>query len=52
MSKIKYLVVSGCSYTANDGTWASSVYWKDDYSKVINLASTSNDLKPSSLTIP
>ena len=36
MSKIKYLVVSGCSYTANDGTWASSVYWKDDYSKVIN----------------
>jgi len=38
VSKIKYLVVSGCSYTANDGTWASSVYWKDDYSKVINLA--------------
>ena len=37
MSKIKYLVVSGCSYTANDGTWASSDYWKDDYSKVINL---------------
>jgi hypothetical protein len=34
----KSLVVAGCSYTANSGSWAASDYWKDDYSKVINLA--------------
>jgi|TARA_B100001964_G_C14241338_1_gene605179 hypothetical protein len=34
----KSLVVAGCSYTANSGSWAVSDYWKDDYSKVINLA--------------
>ena len=33
----KYLVVAGCSYTANSGSWASPEYWDENF-KQINLA--------------